>query len=76
MGLFKPKRQIGQTMADVMDEHMRGIRGLFPGAKLTLIVRSDRFEKPIIMTNDTQAEAIKAMQEMVPGAGGVIVRGN
>jgi len=73
MGLFKPRSALQRTIAEHLQDNMREIKELFPGAKLTLIIRTDALEKPVILSNDEQAEAIKAMREMMPGKGGILL---
>jgi len=74
MALFKPRSAVQRTIAEHLRDHMRGINELFPaGAKLTLIIRTEALEQPLILSNDDQAEAVKAMHEMMPGKGGILL---
>lgn len=63
MALFKPRKRIQTTVAELIHDHMREIKEQFgKGAKLTLIIRSERLEQPIIFSNDDPGAAIAAIK--------------
>lgn len=65
MGLFKPKRSAPTNVAGAINHHMSEIRQALGGkGKLTLVIRSELFEKPIIFTNDKPEDAIEAIRQM------------
>ncbi len=72
MGLYKPRAVVQTTIAERLQQLMRGVLELFPGAKLTLVIRTDRLEDPLVITNDQQDEVIKAIRERMPGKPGLI----
>lgn len=68
MALFKPRKRIQTTVAELIHDHMREIKGQFgEGAKLTLVIRSDKLEKPLIFTNDKPDDTIEAIKMMTTG---------
>ena len=68
MGLYKRRKAVQQTVAEIIHDHMRGVKEMFPGeTHLTLVIRSERFEKPLIFTNDSPEAAIKAIRDMTEG---------
>lgn len=73
MGLFKPRKVIQRTVASEIDTHMRAIKQLFAGGKLTLVVRSPSLEGPLVFTNDTPEDAIAAIQSMSTRPNQVVV---
>ncbi len=65
MGLFKPRKQVQGTVAEAIDDRMREIKAMFRGdTKLTLVVRTDALEGPLILTNDEPVAAIEAIRSM------------
>jgi hypothetical protein len=65
MGLFKPRQRIQGTIAGAIDDRMREIKSMFRGeTKLTLVVRTDALEGPLVFTNDTPDDAIAAIRQM------------
>lgn len=76
MGLFKPRKTIQNTIAQAIDERMREIKELFPGeTKLTLVVRSERLEGPLIFTNDTPDAAVEAIRTMTTASPNLVLNG-
>lgn len=74
MGLLKPRKVIQRTVAEVIDHAMRTVKGQFPpGAKLTLVIRSDMLEGPLVFTNDTPEDAIGAIRTLSTQPGAVTV---
>jgi hypothetical protein len=65
MGLFKPKRGLDGTIAGHLTDAMSAVKELFPGdTKLTLVIRSERYKEPLILTNDSPEQAIAAIRKM------------
>lgn len=73
MGLFKKRTVVAGTIAGDIQDHMRAVLEHFPGAKMTLVIRTDRLEEPLIFTNDKQEEVIAAVRKMLPGSNGLFV---
>lgn len=66
MGLFKPRAAPQNNLMEYIDDCMRTIKASIGGkTKLTLVIRSDKFEKPIIMTNDHPEDTISAIRSMM-----------
>jgi hypothetical protein len=64
MALFKPRPTAPRSVFEKVEHHMRAIRELFGDPKMTLVIRSDGLEKPIIFTNDEPDATIAAIREM------------
>lgn len=60
--IFKPKRLVPMTIAEHVDDTMRVLKELFPGSKLTLVIRSGVLKDPVIFTNDQPEEIIKSVK--------------
>lgn len=74
MGLFKKRDVVQTSIASRLHDHMGAIRAMFPGnTKLTLVIRAETLREPVIMTNDTAEETIKAIRQMTPGKPGLVI---
>jgi hypothetical protein len=74
--LYKPKRIVQGTVAEIVNDHMRGVMQCFPGdTKLTLVVRAFGFEKPLIFTNDAPDDAIAAIRDMTTASPNLLRQG-
>jgi hypothetical protein len=76
MALLKPRKRVQTSIAELIHDHLREIKEQFgEKAKLTLIIRSERLEQPIIFTNDEPGAAIAAIKvHAEKGAGPGLVK--
>lgn len=72
MALFKPRKAAQNNVAEAINHHMAAIKAALGdgNAKLTLVIRSELFEKPIIFTNDDPDATIAAIRTMTTRAAG------
>lgn len=54
-----------QTVAEQLQHHMVEISKLFDSPRMTLVIRSQTLDMPLVVTNDQPEETIAAIRKMV-----------